>query len=314
MGTDVTITVYCRDKTIGEKALKQAFQVVRKLSYDLSDYEPESELSQLSAAPVGKAMPISAELWEVLKEGQAISIQSEGAFDVTVGPISRLWRRARRLKRLPLPERVEAARAKSGFQHLKLDASDPKVTLAKSDMRLDLGGIAKGFVADRALAVLKKHGVTRASVNAGGDLVLGEAPPDRPGWKVGLAPLEPQKPPTRFYFLKHCGVATSGDAWQYIELDGKRFSHIIDPRRGQPVQGRSSVTVVAPSGLAADAWASAISVLGTKAGFQRMKLASTKPIHALVVRVENERATAVLSPGFQKLPMVPGPPTKSPKN
>ena len=138
---------------------------------------------------------------------------------------------------------------------LRLDKVARTCTLTKPKMKLDLGGIAKGYAADQALAVLKSQGVVSALVDASGDLAIGAAPPGQQGWKIGIAPLEAGSPPSRFLMLAECGVATSGDAWQFVEIDGHRYSHIIDPHTGIGLTTRSSVTVIAPDLVSFwDAW------------------------------------------------------------
>ena len=135
-------------------------------------------------------------------------------------------------------------------------------------MRLDLGGIAKGYAIDEALAVLKKSGITRALVDAGGDIALGDPPPGKQGWRIGIARLEADGPPSRILLLCRVAVASSGDTWQFVRIDGKRYSHIVDPRTGLGLTDHSSVTVVAPDGMTADGLASAVSVLGPEKGLR----------------------------------------------
>jgi FAD:protein FMN transferase len=135
-------------------------------------------------------------------------------------------------------------------------------------MRLDLGGIAKGFAADAALSELKKHGLTHALVRASGDIAAGDPPPGEPGWKVGLAPLNPDDPPSVFVSLKNQAISTSGEARQHLVVNGKRYSHLIDPRTGDPLTGRLSITVIAPHGIDADSLASAVAVLGPEQGLK----------------------------------------------
>src|SRR5207244_2213927 len=141
------------------------------------------------------------------------------------------------------------------------------VELLKAGMQLDLGGIAKGYSADEALAVLKQQGIPRALVAAGGDIAVSGPPPDAEGWTIGIAPLEdPNQKPSRYLLLHDAAVSTSGDAEQYVEIDGKRYSHIVDPRTGIGLVGRQSVTVVARHGIMADSLTKVVSVLGPERG------------------------------------------------
>lgn len=274
MGTKFTIVLYANDAQAANRALRDAFSRIRQLDERLSDYRSDSELSLLSqSAPrspsdTPTARPVSSDLWNVLSHAQELSRCTDGAFDVTVGPLTRLWRRARRRRELPAPDRLAAARSAVGYEYVTLHSADRSVTLRRPNMRLDLGGIAKGFAADEALAALARHGIDRAMVNAGGDMSLGAPPPDSEGWKIGIASLDAKAPPSRFLQLQRCGVATSGDLWQFVEINGRRYSHILDPRTGMGLTQRSSVTVVAPNGIMADSLASAVSVLGRDQGLR----------------------------------------------
>lgn len=263
MGTVFTIVLYAADSTQASQAAMEAFARVDSLNGRLSDYLTESELSRLSAsAGSGRIVPVSAELYAVLQYSQKVSTETAGAFDVTVGPLTRLWRWAWRRGEPPPADALRAAREKVGYQYVRLDSLRRGVHLLREGMRLDLGGIAKGYAADEALSVLQAHGVARALVDAGGDILLGEPPPSRPGWAVQVAAQGTQEEPvseTRMF--ARCAVATSGASFRYIEYDGVRHSHILDPRTGQSAPGDRLVTVVAPTGMAADALASALSVM-----------------------------------------------------
>ena len=229
----------------------------------LSDYASDSELSRLSnSAPTPEPVPLSDDLWAVLTRAQQISEQSHGAFDVTVGPLTKLWRRARRQRQMPPEERLREARAAVGYQSLVLDPAAHTARLTKPHMRLDLGGIGQGYAVDQALLELEKLGIHQAIINASGDLAASGPPPGQPGWVVGIAPLEPQAPPSVFGYLAHQAISTSGDAFQFVEIDNVRYSHIVDPRTGLGLTQRSSVSVLARNCTDADALATAASVLG----------------------------------------------------
>jgi thiamine biosynthesis lipoprotein len=252
-----------------EQALDAAFARIRTLDKILSDYDDASELSRLSAAsPTAKRVPVSGELWRALERADAMSRLTDGAFDATVGPLTRLWRRSRRQRELPSAERLMAAREAVGYQFVRLHAAEQSVELLRPNMRLDMGGIGQGLAADEALAELRRWGFPRALVNASGDIVAGEPPPDMAGWRVGIAPLDPSARPSHFLSLKLGAVSTSGDAFQFVEIAGQRYSHIVDPRTGLGVVDRSSVSVVASDGVTADALATALCVLGPVRGLE----------------------------------------------
>lgn len=299
MGAPFRIVLYGPDRETAGKAAEAAFARIKRLDEILSDYKPESELNRLSrSGPAAKGIRVGDELWTVLSRAQELSRETGGAFDVTVGPYVRLWRRARRNKKMPAERLLAEAKASVGYRHLRFDEHHRTVQLTRAKMRLDLGGIAKGYAADEALAVLKHHGITRALVDAGGDIALGAAPPDRKGWKIGVAPLAgADGKPSRFLVLSNVAVATSGDAHQFVEIDGRRYSHIVDPHTGLGLTVRSSVTIIAADCITADSLASAVSVLGPQRG---MKFVEARcGIEAIVMTREGEVTKRFVSTGLR---------------
>ncbi len=267
MGMPWTITVHAESGAVAAKAIGAAFAEVERLETLLSDYDPESELSRLSAAaPTASPVPVSEDLWAVLARAVAIRDATEGSFDPTVGPLTTLWRQARRSGRLPRAEKLAAARARVGPGTLALDAVTRGVSLSRSEMRLDLGGIAAGYAVDRALAVLTAHGIEAAMVEASGDVAVSAPPPGAAGWRIAVAPLAAGGSDAPAIMLAHAAVTTSGDAFQAADIDGRRYSHIVDPRTGIGVAGPAAVTVIAPDCTTADALATAASVLGPERG------------------------------------------------
>jgi thiamine biosynthesis lipoprotein len=300
MGTQFGIALYAPDEETARQAFEAGFARIGELDDRLSDYDATSELSRLSqSSPTAAPVKLSDDLWTILAASQDLSRRTDGAFDVTVGPLTQLWRRARRQKELPPEDRLKAALASVGYQHLRLNAEEQTAELLKANMRLDLGGIAKGFAGDEALEAMAKVGVTRALVNGGGGLSLGEAPPGEQGWKVGVAPLERDAEPSRVLLLANCGIATSGDAWQYVEIGGVRYSHIVDPRTGLGLTTHSSVTVVAPSGTLADGLATAASVLGPEKGLKLVE--KTPGAAALFVWLQDEEVKTAETERFREL-------------
>ncbi|MCA9120129.1 MAG: FAD:protein FMN transferase [Planctomycetaceae bacterium] len=298
MGTKFEIVVYTSGDELAQEAFQAGFERIAELNLVMSDYVSESELSRLSnSSPTTSPVKVSDDLFVVLAAADALSRRSEGAFDVTVGPLTKLWRRARRRGEFPATDLLQAARAATGFRYLRLDAMNQSVELLVPQMRLDLGGIAKGYAADEALRVMANLGVTRAIVNAGGDVVAGDAPPGEIGWRIGVASLEEDAPPRRFLRLANAAVATSGDLWQYVEIDGVRYSHILDPKTGLGLTTRSSVTIFAPTGIAADSLASAVSVLGPVAGLKLVE--ETPQTEAMILTHINGGSKEFQSTGFE---------------
>ncbi len=300
MGVPFRIVLHATDRAQAHAAAEAAFARIEELNGIFSDYDTDSELSRLSrSSGSGTNVMISADLWAVLLQSQRLSRLSRGAFDVTVGPLVNLWRRARRQGNLPRPDLLASARERVGWTKLHLDSRRRTARLEVENMRLDLGAIAKGYAVDAALRVLSAHGIRSALVSGGGDLAVSAPPPGKPGWRIELAPLDlTNAPPARFVLLRHAALATSGDVFQHVEIDGKRYSHIIDPRTGLGLTDHSLVTVIAPNCTAADSLATTVSVLGPTAG---LRLIRQQPgIEALVVRAPNGKIEALDSPGFRR--------------
>ena len=267
MGVPWTITLHAPSVTAGGEALEAAFAEVARLEGILSDYDPASALSRLSdAAPTAAPVPVGDELWEVLERAVAFREASGGAFDPSVGPLTTLWRQARRTRRLPPPEKLAAARAAVGPGAVRLVPESRSVALPRPGTRLDLGGIGMGYAADRVLALLRGRGIGSALVDASGDVAASGPPPDAAGWRVAVAGLPDGRDPGATILLADAAVTTSGDAFQAVEIDRVRYSHVVDPRTGLGVAGPAAATVIAPDATTADALATAASVLGPEQG------------------------------------------------
>ncbi len=263
MGVDVTVTLYAPSEAVANDAVKAAFARIAELNRVFSDYDPESEAMRLCAMrPVGQPVPISTDLFFVLTEARKWSKKTDGAFDVTVGPLVDLWRRSRRTKKLPTAEALQTAQKGVGFQQVELQSDPPRAVLHQESMRLDFGAIAKGYAAEEAVKTMAKLGVTCTLVAIAGDIAAGDAPPDAPGWKIGIAPLNADNPePSRYLKLVQACVSTSGDAYQFVQINGVRYSHIVDPRTGLGLPHRCRVTVVSRSGTTSDVLDTAATIL-----------------------------------------------------
>jgi thiamine biosynthesis lipoprotein len=299
MGTRFGLLFYAPDEATANKASEAAFARVAELNRTMSDYLATSELMRLCAKAGGPAVKVSDDLFLVLKRARELSKQSDGAFDVTVGPVVRLWRLARKTRRLPDAEKLKAARALVGWKMVELDEKKQTVKLKKAEMQLDLGGIAKGYTADEVLKVLKKHGITRALVSAGGDLTAGDAPPGAKGWVVSIEAIDKDKEGPRHLTLANAAVSTSGDASQYANIDGVRYSHIVDPRTGLGLVGRMSATVVAKDGITADSLTKVVAILGPEKGFKIVE--GVKGASARYVLKTDKATTVKTTKGFPKL-------------
>ena len=265
MGVDARLVVYAPSLKSAEDACTAAFARMAALDSIMSDYRRGSELNRLCAASGGPPVPVSPELFAVLKRAQEVSRFSGGAFDVTAGPLIRMWRKARKDRLLPAAGELKRARALVGWGKLQLNERAHTARLTTRGMQLDLGGIAKGYAADEAQRVLKEHGVTRALVQLGGDIVVTGPPPGTMGWTV-RAPYAGNETGPADLLLADVAISTSGDTEQFAVIGGKRYSHVVDPRTGQALTNRVQVTVIAPDGLTSDPLSTTLSILGEENG------------------------------------------------
>jgi len=305
MGTLFRIVLYHDDSLQARIAAESAWRRIDRLNDQMSDYFAESELNALSATS-GKdtCIQVSPALWDILNLSRKMYEHSQERFDITIGPLVQLWRRARRKGMLPDSLTLETARESVSSTYLHFKPADSCVLLEKPGMRLDLGGIAKGYAVDQALGVLNTFGITRALVDGGGDLVLGDPPPDSVGWRVELKVLgNDGLPRDTVLFLAQIAIASSGDTYRYLEIEGTKYSHILDPQPGIGLTQRRRVSVIAAKGVWADAWASALSVMGPEVGLHR--LASFPGVSALILEVEGEKVAQYVSDSFFSHALVP---------
>jgi thiamine biosynthesis lipoprotein len=302
MASPFKIVLYSTDSASARLASRAAFDRIAALDRILSDYDPESELSRLSQSAGKNPVHVSDHLYEVLARSHLIYERSGGAFDVTIAPVGRLWRRARRERKLPDPLKLAEARKLVGSDRMVLDQAAHSVWLQTAGMKLDVGGIAKGYAAQSALDVLKEAGVTRALVGGAGDIVVGDPPPGLRGWTIAIAPLEPGKPGAALapLLLANAAVSTAGDAERFVIIDGRRYSHIINPATAGAVEDRASVTVVASDGGTADALETTVYILGPERG---LKLVDETPgAAAIYVRLTPDGIKTFESSRFREIP------------
>jgi thiamine biosynthesis lipoprotein len=303
MASPFHIVLYSMDAAFARRASRAAFDRIAALNAILSDYDPDSELSRLAGHAGKEPVAASPDLFDVLLRSKEFYDRSGGAFDVTISPVGRLWRRARRDRKLPDPARIAEARRLVGSDKMVLDAAAHTVFLKLPGMKLDVGGIAKGYAAQAALDVLKKEGISHALVGGAGDIVVGDPPPDSRGWKVAIAPLLPDKGERpRMLLLANQAVSTAGDAERFVVIDGHRYSHIINPATGVGVEDRASVTVVARDGATADVLETTVYVMGPERG---LKLVDETPgAAAIFVRATTEGVKTFESARFKDVPVV----------
>ena len=263
MGTTYTIAVYGSDRYELDSAIEDAFEEAARLNQLLSNYVAESEWSVVNREAAKRAVPVSEELFRLLEQCVGYSRQSEGAFDITVGPLMKIWGFYKGSGRVPHRAEVRMAQTRIGWQHIKLDSKSNTVRF-DAPVEMDPGGIGKGYAVDRMAEILKKKGVASGIITAGRSSIYAiGAPPNEPrGWRVNVSdPRDTRKDVAEFY-LKNESMSTSGSTEKFFVAGGKTYTHIMDPRTGYPAEGMLSVSVIAPRTIDSEAWTKPYFILG----------------------------------------------------
>lgn len=288
MGTKWHIALYADETESANTALALAWHEIHAIDRCLTNYSADSELNQFcQSGPHEDFIQVSEHLATVLLAATTVSRQSDGYFDVTIGPVANLWRRARAKHQLPSPARLAEAMKSVDYRFIEFGDTERQARVTQPGVRIDLGGIAKGYAVDRALAILHDAGIRAALVNGGGDLASFGKTPEADGWMVEVAGLG-DTGANRKLILRDAALATSGDAWQYLEVAGTRYSHIIDPKTGIGSTRRLAVSVIAPTCIQADSLASALSVMPVVDGVELVS--SLHGVSALIVEVNKSEA------------------------
>jgi FAD:protein FMN transferase len=272
MGTFAHITVVARDKRGANALIEAGFKTVHQLETQMSRRLEGSEVSKINRDAFDQPVVVSAETFEVIKKAKEYGKLTDGAFDITVAPLIELWKEAEDTNTVPSPEQIAQTEAKVGYQKLILDANDHSVRFAVAGMKIDLGGIAKGYSSDKVIRQLQEGGAAGGLVAIAGDIrCFGRPANNKKSWNIGL-----QNPvivdnyvddePLLILKLTNQGISTSGDYRRFVSVGGKRYSHIINPHTGTSAEDFASVTIIAPRAVDADALATAVSVLGTQKG------------------------------------------------
>ena len=298
MGVEFKIVVYANTRASATTAIEAAFERIDQIESRLSDYRASSEVNQLSASsPHDEFQDVSIDLWNVACHANQISRKTNGTFDVTVGPLTKIWRYARSRKKLPDQRLLDDAKRAVGYQNVEFDHTNKRLRLTHKDMRLDFGGIGKGYAADQAMKVLKNNGITSALVDASGDIVASGPPPGKPAWVVAIKNLRDGNSQSSVNLCNQ-SIATSGDAFQFLEIDGVRYSHIVNPKTGIGVTTQSQVTVIANSATLADSLASAVSVLGPEKGIKLIESFANVEAQVMYLANDSEEVAICKSSGF----------------
>lgn len=264
MGTEYAIDLYGTNATRLESAAEQAFDEAKRLDQMLSNYLPDSELSKVNREAYDHPVEVSRELFDLLSACMRYSRESDGSFDITVGPLMKVWGFYKGSGHLPHRAEIRAAMDHIGYKNVELDATHHTVRFKVDGMSLDPGGVGKGYAVDKMVAILRANGVTSAIVSGGGSSIygIGVPPNDSRGWYVRIRDPKDEKKTASVIYLKDDSVSTSGNYEKFFFAEGKLYSHIMDPRTGYPSKGMLSVSVVAPMTLDSEVWAKPYYILG----------------------------------------------------
>jgi thiamine biosynthesis lipoprotein len=264
MGTTYTIDIYGRNTGVMQAAAEGALEEAGRIDRMLSNYRPESELTRVNEHAADQPVKISRELFDLLTTCIEYSRASQGAFDITVGPLMKVWGFYKDSGRLPDRAEVRAALGQIGYRNIELNPASHTIRFARQGVSLDPGGVGKGYAVDKMVEVLRKSGIACALVSGGGSSIYGMgAPPDNPkGWYVRVRDPKDEKKTAAEVYLRDESISTSGNYEKFFWAGGKLYSHIMDPRTGFPAEGMLAVSVVAPKTLDSEVWAKPYYILG----------------------------------------------------
>lgn len=298
MGAPFTLIFYCEDSIKAVGLSKECFALVDRFNNKFSDYSSTSEVGKLALMPVVKDQVVSDELFELIQISKQAWRRSGKTFDITIGALTQLWRKAKKENRFPSPGEIKAAKGKTGLAHLVINENNKTISFELPGMSFDFGGIVPGYVAQKIIEHLRSKNISNALVDASGDLVMTEPPPGKPGWTVGInLPESRHELLDQKLELKNFAVSTSGDVYRYIIHEGKKYSHIIDPKTGYGITSPKNVTVISKNGADADWLATACSILPVK---KALALAKKEHAALFIVTMENGNIITYSTKGFEK--------------
>ena len=298
MGSPFNLIIVSTDSLKALQFSNNCFSLIDSFSHIYSDYDSSSELSKLSINAGNGFQSCSPALWDLLLISRQAYEKSLHSFDISIGPLSSLWRSKRKRRQFPDSTTVIATKENVGFEKIQWNDALHQILIPNNNMHLDVGGIAKGYIAQKVIDYLHINGIEAALADAGGDISIGKAPPGIAGWIVGVnVPETTDDLMSRKLLLSNCSVATSGDAYQYMEHDGIKYSHIIDPRTGYGVSYQRNVTVIAKDGATADWLATACSILSIE---ESKKICNKMQAELFISSIENGRLLIFQTKGFKQ--------------
>lgn len=263
MGTTLEFKLYCRTREFCNEAIFDAYSEVKRLDDMLSNYKADSKLSEVNSRAGNGKIGVPPEFFELTERAVFFSNLTDGAFDITVGKLIDLWRNSQQKNTMPDAEAIKSTVSEcTGFKKIKLYSEDRKIDLKSPCLSIDFGGIGKGYAVDRALGILRGKGIESGIISFSGNIYAIGAPPGEKGWRIAVKHPRRKEEELALVEISDMAVSTSGDYERYFEINGRRFSHVIDPRTGLPVDNVPSVTVIAENATDADALSTAVSVKG----------------------------------------------------
>ena len=297
MGSAFNLIIVSADSNKANHLARKSYELVDSLNHIFSNYDSSSELSKINASAGLLPYKMSTAMLDLVQKSQYAYIQSKGAYDISIGPLSSLWRNARKAKLFPEASTVLATKKLVGLNQVKINKRLGTIFLPNANMQLDFGGIAKGYIAQWVINFLKANGIQQALVDAGGDIVMSGAPLNQQGWLIGVnLPETTDDLLNKKLQLSNCSVATSGDVFQFIEYKGVKYSHIINPLTGYGVTNLRNVTIVAKTGATADWLATACSILPIK---EAKQLAISHQAALLITTLKNGKLVFEATPSFK---------------
>ena len=267
MGNRFEISVVTTDDDWARERVEEAVEEIRRIERLLTTYSDTSETAAINASAGIAPVKVSDETFQLIKRSLEISALTQGAFDITYGSVDKsLWNFDRQMKSLPDPQTAKAMVRLINYRNVILDAATSTVFLRENGMRIGFGGIGKGYAAEQAKDLLIRNGVESGVVNASGDLAAWGLQPDGKPWTVGIAHPDAAETPFSFMQISGKAVATSGNYEKFVMINGKKYSHTINPRTGLPVTGIKSVTIISPNAELSDALATPVTIMGIEAG------------------------------------------------
>ncbi|ADF52246.1 MAG: FAD:protein FMN transferase [Zunongwangia sp.] len=290
MGSRFDITVVAKDSTAANSDINMAVAEITRIEKRISSWDPNSETSLVNTNAGIKPVKVSQELFDLIKRAIGISKLTDGAFDITYASMDKIWKFDGSMTRMPAEEDIKSSVSKVGYQNIILNEAEHTVFLKLPGMKIGFGAIGKGYAADRAKDLLQSKGVIAGIINASGDMNTWGKQVNGEDWKVAITnPMDKNK---AFALLpiKNEAVVTSGDYEKFVEFNGTRYAHIINPRTGYPATGIISVTVFAPKAELADALATSVFVMGKEVGLNRIN--QLPKVECIIIDVEGNIHTS----------------------